>query len=85
MSSYYAFVFGALKHFDLPDMVAALNTSMLVAQPLNALRQPVNETDAATLYRFSKANNKRLNVKAGATLGTEQLTATLVHWLSSLN
>lgn len=32
------------------------------------------ETDAATLYRFSKANNIRLNVKAGATLGTEQLT-----------
>ena len=84
MSSYYAFVFGVLQHFDLPDIVAALNASVLVAQPLNALRQPVNETVAATVYSFSNAHNKRLDVKAGASLGAAQLTDALMQWLRSL-
>ena len=65
-------------------MVAALDASVLVAQPLNALRQPVNETAAAAVYSFPNANNKRLSVKAGASLGAAQLTDALVQWLRSL-
>ena len=48
--SYYSFVFGGLRHFDLPDMIAALEPGQraLVLQPLDALREPLqaNVSDA---------------------------------------
>ena len=80
MSAYYSFVFAGLKHFDLPDMAAALNVSVLVVQPLDALRRPLNQSAAAAAFKFSKASNSQLKVHAGAGAGAG-ITATLVQWL----
>ena len=61
MSVYYNFVFGALEHFDLTDLVAALVTgaqhpSVLVASPTDALPHPtvLNASAAKAAFGFAQ-------------------------------
>jgi len=80
MTSYYSFVFGALKHFDLPDMAAALRVPVLVAQPLDALHVPLNATRAAAAFAFAAAGNERVTVKVGGS--ANDVTQALLSWLA---
>ena len=80
MTSYYSFVFGALKHFDLPDMAAALGVPVLVAQPLDAVHVPMNATRAAAAFAFAVAGNPRVAVKVGGS--ADDVTQALLSWLA---
>ena len=82
MSSYYSFVFGILRHFDAPDMVAALNASVLVAQPLDAERNPLTASAADSAFAFAKKQKLAgVGLLAGADVGPSEITQALLKWL----
>ena len=61
MSVYYNFVFGALNHFDLPDLIAAFVTgiqrpSVLVASPTDGNQHPsvLNASAAKSAFGFAQ-------------------------------
>jgi type IV secretory pathway VirB6-like protein len=80
MSSYFSFVWGALNHFDLPDMAAAiLHASPLLLAPLDAERRPLNASAIASAYQFAKSANPQLAVLGGD--APQGVTARLLNWL----
>ena len=79
MSGYFSFVFGGLKHFDIPDMLAALPNPAFVSAPLDAMRRPLNASTIAKVYSYARASNPRLSVDDGE----GSVTAALMKWLSS--
>ena len=85
MSTYYSYVFGALHHHDLPDMVAAAvytsSSRVLVAQPLDAHRRPLTADRAAQVYGLGRsANASRLSLETDQS--AHELTAALLAWLA---
>ena len=80
MSSYFSFVWGALNHFDLTDMAAAiLHASPLVLAPLDAERRPLNASAIASAYQFAQSANPQLAVLGGD--APQAVTARLLNWL----
>ena len=94
MVAYYSFVFGALRHFDMTDLAAALapTTPVLIGAPLGAgsKAQPaelLNASAAAEEYAFALRQHPRLEVvcTGGADGGgTGGLTTALVRWIDAL-
>jgi hypothetical protein len=73
-------VWGALNHFDLPDMAAAiLHASPLLLAPLDAERRPLNASKIASAYQFAKSANPQLAVLGGD--DPQGVTARLLNWL----
>ena len=81
MSSYFSFVWGALRSFDLPDMLAALRMPALVLEPLDAERRPLNASAIASAYSFAEGANPQLTVHGGDVPG--DVTARLLSWLQA--
>eukprot|EP01052_Picozoa_sp_SAG31_P025630 SAG31_NODE_2257_length_6072_cov_3.006864_3_plen_590_part_00 len=83
MSAYYSFVFGGLRHFDLPDVVAALNSSVFIAQPLDGERRPLNLTRANDVFRFAKKQTGSGSLELQPAVTSDAITNRLLHWLVS--
>lgn len=47
------FMSGVLLHYDLPELVAALDVPVLVANPLDAEKQPLDDTAAEKTYSLA--------------------------------
>ena len=85
MSTYYSFVYGGLKHFDLPDMAAAVlvgssTARLMVGRPLDAQRRALAQAEAASTYSLAVSRaGGRLALRAGSDAAA--LTAELLVWL----
>ena len=80
---YYSFVFGALQHFDMPDLVAALpdTTSVFVGSPVDAKLVPLAQAGATKAYQYATKTNSNVQVKVLS--DPQALTQSLVHWLQA--
>jgi len=76
-----AFVPEVLKHYDLPELLAALApTPALVVNPLDAVGQPVPDT--AALFGHALSANRVLEVRTG--LDGREAAQTQLEWLGGL-
>ena len=88
MVAYYSFVFGALRHFDLPDLAAALAPApVLVALPLGPGSKarpvaPLNASEAGAAFAFARRQHAGLSLASVGSPAT--LTADVLRWLSEL-
>ena len=85
--SYFSFVFGGLRHFDIPDMVAALPAAQraLVLLPLDAMRKPQPANDTAAAFALAaKLKGGKGNASGGfeAVTDRSQLDSALLAWLA---
>jgi pimeloyl-ACP methyl ester carboxylesterase len=60
-----AFLAGALTAFDLPELAGALGCPVLLANPLDAMGDPLPQERAAEVYADARAANPFLEVRAG--------------------
>jgi hypothetical protein len=82
--SYYSWIFGLLKHYDLSDTVAAMvdTTKLLVLGPVDgASLVPLNATAAQEAYAFAtrSASSGSITVTAG-TFSQAAATAMALDW-----
>lgn len=84
MGGYYSFVWGALDHFDMPDMVAALpkGTAVLVAGPLDAKQIPLPQNETEELYSF--ASSVQPGLRLVGTADAAAVTTALFDWLPNV-
>jgi len=85
--SYYAWVNGVLRHFDLPDLLAATALisprapRLLVISPTDAARQRLSLPAARSAYSFATAiDQDRLELLLNATTAVN-IDAALIAWL----
>ncbi|MCC6694720.1 MAG: hypothetical protein IT365_03715 [Candidatus Hydrogenedentes bacterium] len=61
-----AFYPNVLIHYDLPELVAALPMPVLIANPLDAAKNPLGQGDAEATYGKAMERGGAITVKAGA-------------------
>jgi hypothetical protein len=87
-NSYYAWVYGVLQHFDLPDLVAATSLlqpwvpRVLVLSPTDALRTRLPPKQAAKDFEFVLATQPRAVVDTNASTAAD-IDRVLVQWLNN--
>ena len=81
MANYYSFVFGALNHFDLPDMAAALPAGIPVmfAGPTDVLGVPLAAAASDAVFGWAQRANPALAVVP--TSNAARLTQAIVHFI----
>ena len=81
MANYYSFVFGALTHFDLPDMAAALpaGVSVLFAAPTDARGVALTAGGSHAVFAWAKTANPALMVVPTSDAG--RLTQAVIQFI----
>ncbi|HPO13564.1 MAG TPA: hypothetical protein PLI09_08980 [Candidatus Hydrogenedentes bacterium] len=66
------FLPGVLKHYDLPELAAALTMPALIAQPLDAAKKPLPKKDAEEMYQSALRKGEKFSLIAESDAGAIQ-------------
>lgn len=75
----YRQIFGVLRHYDIPDLIAAAGAPVFVAGATDAVHETLSFADATRIYRFpQRILSERFRLSLNSTM-TET-----IHWLQTL-